>query len=61
MELHEKTRLLLNEQIDHRNYGMFKDLYKEIYGRQYVGCVCKAQKLYNEINNWYQLNKVREK
>ena len=53
METKEKTRLLLNEQIDNKNYGRFKDLYKEIYGHQYVGCQCKAIKLYNAIKEWY--------
>ena len=60
METKEKTRLLLNEQIDNKNYGRFKDLYKEIYGHQYVGCQCKAIKLYNAIKEWYIKEKENE-
>lgn len=54
-ELLEQVRLLLAKK--GRNYNEYKVMYQKINGTKWNGCACKAQSLYNNIQEWYNKNK----
>jgi len=58
-ELIQQVERLLKTGIS-SNYSNYIAMYEKLYGSKWRVCACKKIKLYNEINNWYILNKNKD-
>ena len=56
-ELITSVETLLKTRSITRNWQEFVDMYFRITGQRWVGCKCKAQKLYDWLNDWVKNNK----